>query len=207
VLYGETFGAKRLVPLDGPVHLVTSFGIPILKPVFDMMDELIAGGLKANAPFTVDPRPIDYENVKCTLLQKIVFKIMYGRQKEYERQLAAVGLKNANAFTCACYLPQAGNTPQRGHRLAWAESSAVVFANSVLAREPTAIRDYRTFLRNTRQGAGIRLSHRRREEGDWLIELKTSKLPPAQVLGSAIGMKAVEDVPYISGLDAFLGTP
>lgn len=41
VLYGQTFGAKRLVKLDGPVHLVTSFGIPMLTPVFEMMEELI----------------------------------------------------------------------------------------------------------------------------------------------------------------------
>ena len=37
-----------------------------------------------------------------------------------------------NAYTCACYLPQAGNVPKRGEILSWAESSAVVYANSVL---------------------------------------------------------------------------
>jgi hypothetical protein len=39
----------------------------------------------------------------------------------------------------------------------------------------------------------------------WLVEVKTSTLPNAQVLGSAIGMKVMEDVPYIVGLDRFLG--
>ena len=39
----------------------------------------------------------------------------------------------------------------------------------------------------------------------WLVEVKTSRVPNAQVLGSAIGMKVVEDVPYIIGLDRFLG--
>lgn len=39
----------------------------------------------------------------------------------------------------------------------------------------------------------------------WLVEVKTTKVPNAQVLGSAIGMKVVEDVPYITGLDRFLG--
>ena len=55
VLYGEVFGAKRLVPLGGPVHLVTSFGIPLLKPVFEMMEELITSGLKTEKPFTWIP--------------------------------------------------------------------------------------------------------------------------------------------------------
>lgn len=98
VLYGEVFGAKRLVPLDGPVHLVTSFGIPLLTPVFEMMDELIAHNLKTKDPFTVDPRPLDYANVKCNPLEKLVFKIMYGKQEEYEGQLQKVGLKDENAF-------------------------------------------------------------------------------------------------------------
>jgi len=80
VLYGLVFGAKRLVPLDGPVHLVTSFGIPLLKPVFEMMEELITAGLKTGKPFTVDPRPLDYANVKCNPLEKLVFGIMYGKQ-------------------------------------------------------------------------------------------------------------------------------
>jgi predicted aconitase len=39
----------------------------------------------------------------------------------------------------------------------------------------------------------------------WKVEVKTTKLPPAQVLGSAIGMKVMEDVPYVYGLSDFLG--
>ncbi|HBL35454.1 MAG TPA: hypothetical protein DDZ55_01445, partial [Firmicutes bacterium] len=132
VLYGEVFGAKRLVPLDGPVHLVTSFGIPLLKPVFELMEELITNNLITQERFTVDPRPLDYANVKCNPLEKLVFKIMYGKQNEYEEQLHKVGLKDENAFSCTCYQPEVGNTPSQGDRLAWAESSAVVYANSVL---------------------------------------------------------------------------
>ena len=44
-----------------------------------------------------------------------------------------------------------------------------------------------------------------RKAGKWLVEVKTSKLPNARSLGDAIGMKVVEDVPYIVGLDKFLG--
>ena len=40
----------------------------------------------------------------------------------------------------------------------------------------------------------------------WVVEVKTTKKPEAQLLGSAIGMKVMEDVPYIRGLDAWLGT-
>lgn len=40
---------------------------------------------------------------------------------------------------------------------------------------------------------------------DWIIEIKTTKKPEAQLLGSAVGMKVMEDVPYIKGLDKWLG--
>jgi hypothetical protein len=39
----------------------------------------------------------------------------------------------------------------------------------------------------------------------WLIEVKTEGEPPWSVLGSAIGMKVTEDVPYVSGVDKYLG--
>ncbi|MCX7904437.1 MAG: aconitase X catalytic domain-containing protein [Caloramator sp.] len=206
VLYGQTFGAKRLVKLDGPVHLVTSFGIPMLTPVFEMMEELIKSNIKAREPFTVDPRPLDYRNVPVSIAKKLIFKVMYGKQKEYEVQLKAVGLKDDNAFTCACYLPEVGNIPKKGDILAWAESSAVVYANSVIGartnRNSGIIELMSGILGKTPEFGFITDEGRK---ATWLVEVKTSNLPNPQVLGSAIGMKVVEDVPYIIGLDKFLG--
>jgi predicted aconitase len=40
----------------------------------------------------------------------------------------------------------------------------------------------------------------------WVVEIKTTKKPEAQILGSAIGMKVMEDVPYVKGLTKFIGT-
>ncbi|HBM79216.1 MAG TPA: hypothetical protein DD426_00015, partial [Clostridiaceae bacterium] len=206
VLYGETFGAKRLLKIDGPVHLVTSFGVPMLTPVFDIMDELISNGLKTEYPFTVNPRPMDFENVKCSIIQKIVFKMMYGKQKAYEEQLKKVGLKDTNAFSCTCYLPEVGNTPKKGDILAWAESSAVVFANSVIGARTnrnSGIIELLCGIVGRAPEFGLLTDEGRKAK--WLIKVETSKVPEAQVLGSAIGMKVVEDVPYITGLDKFLG--
>ena len=206
VLYGDAFGAERLIPVNGPVHLVTSFGIPILEPVFDMMEELIEAGLRTEYPFTVDPRPLDYKNVKCSLLQKIVFGIMYGKQENYEKQLEKVGLKSEKAFTCTCYLPEVGNIPAKGDVLAWAESSAVVYANSVIGartnRNSGVIELLSGIIGKTPE-FGLLTDEGRKAK--WRVEVKTEKLPNPQVLGSAIGMKVMEDVPYIVGLDQFLG--
>ena len=60
VRYGDTFHAERLVPITHKKsHFVTSFGISMLKPVYPLMDELIASGCKVEEGFTMDPRPLD----------------------------------------------------------------------------------------------------------------------------------------------------
>lgn len=205
VMYGEAFGAKRLVKVDASPHLVTSFGIPILKPVFRIMNELIDSGLSVSQKFTVNPRPVDFENVKCSILEKIVFKLIYGKQKYYEEQLKKVGLKDSDAFSCTCYMPEIGNIPEKGQMLSWAESSAVVYANSVLGARTnrnSGLIELLCAIVGRAPEFGLLTDDGRK--ADWLIELKTSKLPNAHLLGSAIGMKVIEEVPYISGLDNYL---
>ncbi|WP_461204836.1 aconitase X [Clostridium sp. DL1XJH146] len=206
VMYGEVFEAKRLVSIDAPAHLVTSFGVSILKPLYEMMDELVENNIKTKEPFTVDPRPTDYENVKANMLQKLVFKFVYGKQNEYEKQLQKVGLKNSNAFTCTCYLDEVGNQPKQGDILSWAESSAVVYANSVLgARSNRNSAIMELFGAIIGKVPEFDLLTDEGRKATWVIEVKTTKIPEAQILGSAIGLKVVEEVPYIKGLDKFLG--
>ena len=205
VKYGETFGAKKLVPVEPNIHMVMSFGIPLAKPVFRIVDEIIDAGIKME-PFTVDPRPLDYKNVKCSPLEKLVFHLMYGKQKDYEVQLRKLGLKDENAFTCACYMPEVGNTPKKGDIISWSESSAVVYANSVLGartnRNSGVIELLAGLVGKTPEFGFITDEGRK---ATWTVEVKTDKLPNAQILGSAIGMKVVEDVPYIIGLDKLFG--
>jgi predicted aconitase len=207
VRFGDTFGAKRLVPLtykEG--HLVTSFGIGLLTPIYPMMDTLIASGLKADAGFTADPRPMDFKNVKCDPLEKLVFKkVIYSQQAHYEEQLTKVGLKGKDAFTCTCYLPEVGNTPKEGDILSWAESSAVVFANSVLGarcnRNSGVLELFGTLLGYAPEFGFLTDEGRK---ATWKVIVKCTKRPEAQILGSAIGMKVMEDVPYVIGLDKYL---
>ncbi len=208
VMYGDTFGATKFVPVTGTAHLVTSFGISILQPVFSIMDELIAAGLKAKEGFTMDPRPIDYANVKCNFLEKFIFnKKLYGMQNEYEVQLQKLGIIRESVASCTCYLPEVGNVPKKGDVLSWAESSAVVYANSVIGarcnRNSGIIELFGAILGKVPE---FDLLTDEGRKAKWIIEIKTEKTPEAQVLGSAIGLKVMEDVPYIKGLDKFLGT-
>lgn len=114
VMYGDIFGAEKLVPVTHPEgHFVTSFGISLMKPLFATMDELIRANVHTIGKFTVDPRPLDYQNVKCNPVEKLVFAVMYGKQEEYEQQLMQVGLRDRKAFTCTAYLPEVRNVPRR----------------------------------------------------------------------------------------------
>lgn len=111
------------------------------------------------------------------------------------------------AYTCACYLPEVGNTPKRGEILSWAESSAVVYANSVLGarcNRNSGIIELMGSIAGFVPEFGLLTDEGRK--ADWIIEIKTTKKPEAQILGSAIGMKVMEKVPYIRGLDKWTGT-
>ena len=207
VMYGECFGADKMLPVSSKKgHLVTSFGISMMKAVFELMDELIAAGVVSAQEFTVDPRPLD-KNVPSSFLQDIVFKIMYSKQADYEVQLEQMGLISDDAFTCTCYMDEVGNTPQEGEILSWAESSAVVYANSVLGarcNRNSGIIEMFGSIAAFVPHFGLLTDEGRK--ATWIIEVDTKEKPEAQVLGSAIGMAVMEDVPYIKGLSKWLGT-
>ena len=207
VRYGELFGAEKLVPVSSKYnHLVTSFGLKMMTPVFELMQKLIDEGVMSEQKFSVDPRPLD-PNVPKNFLQNIIFNVaMYSKQNFYEDQLQKLGLMDKDAFTCACYLDEVGNKPQKGEVLSWAESSAVVYANSVLGarcNRNSGIIDIMGSIVGYVPYFGLVTDEGRR--ATWVVEIKTTKKPEAQLLGSAIGMKVMEDVPYIKGLDKWLG--
>ena len=208
VMYGEAFGADRLVPVTSTYnHLVTSFGLKMMKPVFDLMQQLIDAGAVSQQQFSVDPRPVD-KNVPANFLQNFIFKkIMYATQEQYEGQLKELGLMDEDAFTCACYLDQMGNKPQKGDVLSWAESSAVVYANSVLGarcNRNSGIMDIMGSIAGFVPNFGLLTDEGRK--ATWIVKVECKNKPEAQLLGSAIGMKVMEDVPYITGMNQWLGT-
>ncbi len=208
VMYGETFGADKMVPVTSDYnHLVTSFGLKMMKPVFDLMQQLIDAGAVSGQKFSVDPRPLD-KNVPANLLQNLIFnKFMYSKQASYEKQLGELGLMNEDAFTCACYLDQVGNTPKKGDVLSWAESSAVVYANSVLGarcNRNSGIMDIMGSIAGFVPHFGLLTDAGRK--ATWIVKVECTRKPEAQLLGSAIGMKVMEDVPFITGMETWLGT-
>ncbi len=208
VMFGDAFDATKMVPVTSEYnHLVTSFGLGMLDAVYELMDKLIDAGAISKQKFTADPRPLD-ANVPANLLQNFIFKkFMYSKQDFYEKQLQKLGLLNNNAFTCTCYMDEVGNTPKLGDVLSWSESSAVVYANSVLGarcNRNSGIMDLMGSIVGYVPYFGLLTDEGRK--ATWKIIINTTKKPEAQLLGSAIGMKVMEDVPYVIGLDKWIGS-
>lgn len=167
VMYGDAFGAEKMVPITSTYgHTVISFGINAMKPVYDLYDQLIEAGAFSEQKFTADPLPLD-KNVPSNPLQDLVFrKFMYKQQARYEQQLRRLGILSDKDYTCTCYLDEVGNKPKQGEVLSWAESSAVVYANSVLgARCQPQLRHDRAHGLDRGLRAVLRLPDRRRTQG------------------------------------------
>ncbi len=207
VMYGEAFGAEKMIDVTSEYnHLVTSFGLKMITPVYDLMNQLIEAGAVSKQKFSVDPRPID-KNVPANFLQNLIFnKFMYSKQDFYEGQLKDLGLMDKDAFTCTCYMDEVKNKPKKGDILSWAESSAVVYANSVLGarcNRNSGIMDIMGSIAGCVPYFGLLTDEGRK--ASWVVKIETTKKPEAQLLGSAIGMKVMEDVPYVVGLDKWIG--
>ncbi len=208
VMYGDAFGAEKMVPVTSRYgHTVISFGLGVMDPVYDLYDEILSADILPEQKFTADPKPLD-PKVPSSPLEDLVFKkLMYNRQERYEEQLKKLGITKDEDYTCACYLDQVGNTPQKGEVLSWAESSAVVYANSVLGarcNRNSGILELMGSIAGFVPEFGLLTDEGRK--ADWIVEVRCTKKPEAQLLGSAIGMKVMEDVPYVRGLDQWLGT-
>lgn len=208
VMYGEAFGATKMIPVTSEMgHLVTSFGLKVMTPVYDLMQQLIDAGLSSKQKFSVDPKPVD-PMVPSNFAKNLVFnKFMYTKQDSYDEQLRKLGLVSDEAYTCTCYMNEVGNLPKKGDILSWAESSAVVYANSVLGarcNRNSGIIELFGSIAGFVPYFGLVTDEGRK--ATWIVEVKCKKKPEAQVLGSAIGMKVMEDVPYVKGLTDWIGT-
>jgi hypothetical protein len=204
VQFGNAFGAEQLVDLGGAPHSNMFIGTEYMRSMIKMLDECAKAGLKSYAPYTVNPRPYDVYNVQNNPKDMTLIYEGYKLQWDLDYVHVRLGSPDLNYRTCACYLDEVGNAPEPGTYVAWAESSAVNYGNSVLG------------IRTNRNGAGMDLIQAilgkapkfglMTDEGrkaKWLVEVKTSKEPDWGAVGTAIGRKCVEDVPYVTGLEKY----
>ena len=207
VMYGEAFGAERMVKITGKMgHAVIGTGSMTWKPVFDLMEELIDGGALPRQSFTTDPRGVE-DHVPMSLMDRAMFKVIFSGQKRMEQEWERMGIKDSNAYTCTAYMKEVGNIPRYGDILGWAESSAVSYVNSVIGarcNRNSGILELMSNILGYVPEFGLLTDEGRK--ADWIIDVQCQNMPEPQLLGSVIGFKCIEDVPYIRGLDKWLGT-
>jgi len=121
VRLGDLFGATRLIPVQS-AHLSGVSYKHLGDAAIDFLNELASKGGRAKTPASLNPSSLDqeilvkrYSNDRVVKQQNII--------ELYEKMLIQPTL------TCTPYYLQ---KPKPGQHLAWAESSAVVYANSVL---------------------------------------------------------------------------
>ncbi len=148
--------------------------------------------------------PMDYQQLRLSPEQEEAFAELLRDQPRYDQLIAKVGLRHDRDYTCTPYLPEVGNRPKRDQIVSWAESSCVVYANSVLGarthRNATIIDLFSNIVGKTPLCGFLTDKGRK---ATWLIEVRTKRCPHPQLLGGAIGNRVLEDVPYIVGLDRF----
>lgn len=136
VRFGEIYGAERLTSVSS-THLVGGSIISDGKAAALYVEELANKGGKFVVNTTLDPGAIDPFYWRDLGISEECFRDQLAYSKLY-KQLGTI-----MCHTCTPY--DIGHTPRMGEHIAWGESSAVAFANSVLGartnREsaPTAI--------------------------------------------------------------------
>jgi hypothetical protein len=182
--YGEAFGAARMVPVKS-CHLAGTFGFVSYGAYYAVLEMMTAAGLRVVVPTTLNPRP----GAALSLMNRYAFL----KQKRLEEMLESIGA--TPNYSCVCY--DGANVPGPGDRLAWAESSAVQYANSVLGARTnrnSVLIDICSAITGCTPEFGYLLDERRR--GQVLVRLAVKEMD-ASALGYLIGQRVVNRVPVI----------
>jgi len=194
VALGDVFEADRMLPV-GSVQVAGVSYKTIGDPGIEFLEDLSKKGAKTVEKATLNPAGMDLKNWRAHKVP----------EHFAEKQLRIVSaFKKMNVqTTCTCIPYYAGNRPRFGTHIAWAESSAVTFANSVLGartnREggPAALA---SAIVGRTPRYGLHLSENRRPTHIVKVESQLNNQLDFSLLGYAIGEKIAQSVPMIEGL-------
>ncbi|MCW3996908.1 MAG: aconitase X catalytic domain-containing protein [Candidatus Bathyarchaeota archaeon] len=193
VALGEIFGAKSLIDV-GSVQVAGVSYHNLGDAGLEFLDSLAADG-KVKVLTTLNPAGMDLENWQ-----------QLGISPEFaEKQNLVIDAfqRMGILVSCTCTPYLIGNLPLYGEHVAWSESSAVTFANSVLGartnREggPSALAA--AFVGKT-PNYGLHLDENRVPDVHVQVNTELSKLSDWGALGYAVGKKAENKIPYITGI-------
>lgn len=198
VALGKIYGAEKLIPVTSVQISGVSYanlgeaGLQFLKEMADY-------GGKTRVLTTLNPAGMDLENWQAL-----------GISEEFacnQKRVIDVFARMEVITTCSCTPYLFGNTPHYGEHIAWAESSAVCYANSVLGartnREggPSALA---ASLTGATPAYGYHLEENRHPTLSFYVDTPISENHGFGALGFIIG-KEIEtrrknDIPYIKGI-------
>ena len=185
VEYGKAFDAPRLVPIKS-AHLTGSFKIFFYTAYYEIVRQLVEAGIKVKVPTTLNPHPgFDYKPQN---------RIVFRGQKWHEEQLEALGV--TPNYSCVCY--HGANVPEYGDILGWAESSAIIYANSVIgarSNRSSIMVDICQAVTGLTPEFGYLYDENRK--GEVLIKLDIEKMD-APALGFLVGQIAVHRNPILT---------
>jgi len=190
---GDAVGADQLVPIKS-AHVLAHYS-SLHDAGVEVLERFAGAGGKFAVPTSVDPASIDLQNWRS-----------FGIPESYATQQfrlcdAYAKMGGMRCWTCAQY--QVCNFPKEGEVVAWAESSAVVFANSVLgsrSNKITAGMDVACAVLGLTPQFGMLLDENRRAGVSFRLSLKGLTDLDFRSIGFFIGRNAGARVPALLGL-------
>ena len=193
VALGEIYGADRLIKV-GSVQVAGVSYHNLGDAGLEFLNELAEDG-RVRVLTTLNPAGMDLKNWKNL-----------GISEEFaeKQNLVIEAFKKMGIITsCTCTPYLIGNLPHYGEHVAWSESSAVTFANSVIGAKtnreggPSALAS--AFIGKTPY-YGLHLDENRVPDINVHVVAKLKKLSDWGALGYCIGKKAENKIPYITGI-------
>ena len=193
VALGDIYGAKELIKV-GSVQVAGVSYHNLGDAGLEFLNELARDG-KVKVLTTLNPAGMDLENWRNL-----------GISEEFaeKQNLVIDAFKRMGIITsCTCTPYLIGNLPRYGEHIAWSESSAVTFANSVIGAKtnreggPSALAA--AFVGKT-PCYGLHLDENRVPDIHVQVEATLTKLSDWGALGYTIGKKAENKIPYITGM-------
>jgi predicted aconitase len=204
VALGTIYGAERLVAVESVQISGVSYR-NIGDAGLDFLRRWANEGARVRVPTTLNPTAMDMVDWE----QQGFDAAFADKQRQVVDAFVRMGVGGgAPDPTCTPYL--IGNRPAMGAHIAWAESSAVSFANSVLGartnREggPGAIA---AALAGRTGAYGLHLDQHRQPTLRVAITVQPATVSDFSALGALVGAEARNGVPYFVGLDLNVGDP
>ncbi len=193
VALGDIFGAKSLIKV-GSVQVAGVSYHNLGDAGLEFLNGLAKDG-RVKVLTTLNPAGMDLENWQ-----------QLGISSEFaeKQNLVIDAFKRMGILiSCTCTPYLIGNLPLYGEHIAWSESSAVTFANSVLGAKtnreggPSALAA--AFVGKT-PCYGLHLDENRVPDVHVQVNAEITKLSDWGALGYAIGKKAENKISYITGI-------